>query len=118
MIRVSEGKYRIGDTQILIFVRVSKNISQKKKKAESWIPVEFELIGQRQFEKLAGLWGLFMVWKMYLGSLDLLLEISGVDYSPQFEWNVNFHFYFFHQNGKERDFMLREAALVFSAKIF
>ncbi len=52
---------------------------------------------------------------MYLGSLDLLLEISGVDYSPQFEWNVNFHFYFFHQNGKERDFMLREAALVFSA---
>lgn len=28
MIRVSEGKYRIGDTKVLIFVRVSRSISQ------------------------------------------------------------------------------------------
>ena len=29
MIRVSEGKYRIGDTQVLIFVRVSTNFKNK-----------------------------------------------------------------------------------------
>lgn len=28
MIRVSEGKYRIGDTKVLIFVRVSRSIYQ------------------------------------------------------------------------------------------
>lgn len=33
MVRVSEGKYRIGDTKVLIFVRVSKNIYELNKKS-------------------------------------------------------------------------------------
>ena len=30
MIRVSEGKYRIGETRVLIFVRVSENFKTKQ----------------------------------------------------------------------------------------